>query len=320
MSKTIFKTDLKKKKMFVTREFAGTLEQVWQAWTDPKILDEWWGPKPWKAKNKKMDFREGGIWLYSMVGPDGTEHWSRNDYKKIIPYKSFEGNDRFCDEKGNKNEAFLGISNWKNTFSKTKNGTKVEIEITYASVADLKKMSEMGFEGGFSMGHNQLDEYLQAQFKLRTELKTNSGSRVCTYLNFPGNTEEAFNFYKSVFKTEFSRKGIQRFEDIPAEPGNPPIPVNIKKMILHVELTILGGHVLMATDAPKEMGMTLTHGNNMHINLEPETRKETKRIFDALSKGGKIHMPLEDMFFGAYFGELTDKFGINWMFHCREEK
>ena len=319
MSKTIYTKDLAKKKMFVSREFNGPLELVWQAWTDPKILDEWWGPKPWKAKTKKMDFREGGMWLYSMVGPAGEEHWSRADYKKIIPNKFVEGDDCFCDENGNKSDAFPTM-NWKNTFSATKSGTKVEIEITYASAADLQKILEMGFEGGFSIGHSQLDDYLEAQFKLRIELKQNTGSRVCTYLNFPGNTEEAFIFYRSVFKTEFSGKGIQRFEDIPATPGNPPIPDNIKKMILHVELPILGGHILMATDAPKEMGMTLTQGNNMHINLEPETRKETKKIFDALSEGGKIHMPLEDMFFGAYFGELTDKFGINWMFTCTEKK
>jgi PhnB protein len=86
-------------------------------------------------------------------------------------------------------------------------------------------------------------------------------------------------------------------------------------MILHVELPIVGGHVLMATDAPVEMGFTLTRGNNMHICVEPETRKETKRLFDALSEGGTITMPLEDMFFGAYFGECTDKYGINWMFN-----
>ncbi len=94
----------------------------------------------------------------------------------------------------------------------------------------------------------------------------------------------------------------------------------IKKMILHVELPILGGHILMATDAPKEMGMTLTQGNNMHICLEPSTKKEIKKLFDALSEGENITMPLEDMFFGAYFGEFTDKFGINWMFNCIEQK
>ena len=91
-------------------------------------------------------------------------------------------------------------------------------------------------------------------------------------------------------------------------------------MVLHVELPILGGHVLMATDSPKEMGFTLTQGNNMHICLEPETKAATKKLFDALSQGGTISMPLQDMFFGAYFGTCTDRFGINWMFNCIEKK
>jgi PhnB protein len=76
----------------------------------------------------------------------------------------------------------------------------------------------------------------------------------------------------------------------------------------------------MATDAPKEMGFTLTQGNNMHICIEPETREEAKRIFDDLSKGGNITMPLKDMFFGAYFGEFSDKFGINWMINFQNQQ
>lgn len=150
-------------------------------------------------------------------------------------------------------------------------------------------------------------------------MKTSNKARVTTYLNFPGNTEEAFLFYKKTFKSEFSGKGLQRFSDIPADPGHPSVPEAVKKMVLHVELPILGGHILMATDAPKEMGFTLNTGNNMHICLEPETRKETERLFNALSEGGKVTMPLADMFFGAYFGECTDKYGINWMFNCTEK-
>jgi PhnB protein len=81
-------------------------------------------------------------------------------------------------------------------------------------------------------------------------------------------------FYRSVFKSEFSGKGIQRFGDIPQEANHHPVSDSIKKMVLHVELPILGGHVLMATDAPKEMGFTLTQGNNMHICLEPDHEKK----------------------------------------------
>src|SRR5205807_1560945 len=118
--------------------------------------------------------------------------------------------------------------------------------------------------------------------KLRSELRQDNTARVCTYLNFPGNTEEAFLFYQSVFKTKFGGAGIQRFGDLPADANHPPVADAVKKMVLHVELPITGNHILMATDAPKEMGFTLVQGNNMHISVEPSTREEAKRIFDQL--------------------------------------
>ncbi|HXB39585.1 MAG TPA: VOC family protein [Bacteroidia bacterium] len=145
-------------------------------------------------------------------------------------------------------------------------------------------------------------------------------ARTSTYLNFPGNTEKAFNFYKSIFGGEFGGGGLQCFGDIPPVEGQPPLSADDKKLIIHAELEITGGHILMATDAPESMGFTVTQGNNMHINLEPETRKETKKLFDALSGGGKVTMELMDMFWGTYFGSCTDKFGINWMFNCTEKK
>jgi PhnB protein len=88
---------------------------------------------------------------------------------------------------------------------------------------------------------------------------------------------------------------------------------------MHIELNITGGHVLMATDAPETMEFTVNFGNNVHINLEPDTRGETKKLFDALSAGGKITMELKNMFWGAYFGSCTDKFGVQWMFNCTEK-
>jgi PhnB protein len=145
-------------------------------------------------------------------------------------------------------------------------------------------------------------------------------ARVSTYLNFPGKTEEAFLFYQSVFGSEFSGPGIQRFGDMPAMEGQPPLSEADKKLILHIELPVTGGHVIMATDAPASMGFTVTPGNNIHINLEPDTRAETKRLFDALSAGGVISMELQDMFWGAYFGSFKDRFGINWMVNCMEKK
>jgi len=140
-------------------------------------------------------------------------------------------------------------------------------------------------------------------------------ARVSTYLNFPRTTEEAFSFYKSIFGTEFSGP-VARFRDIPAQPGQPPLPETDKNLVMHVELPILGGHVLMGTDAPESMGFTVTAGNNVYINLEPDTRGETDRLFKALAAGGTVEMPLQEMFWGGYFGSLADRYGIRWMFNC----
>ncbi len=144
-------------------------------------------------------------------------------------------------------------------------------------------------------------------------------ARVSTYLNFPRNTAEVFNFYKKVFNSDFSANGIMRFRDIPAGEGVPPVAESDKDLVMHVELPILGGHVLMGTDAPESMGFKVNYGNNVSINLEPDTREETVKLFKALSAGGQITMELQDTFWGAYFGSCTDKYGIQWMFTCAQK-
>jgi len=144
-------------------------------------------------------------------------------------------------------------------------------------------------------------------------------ARVSTYLNFRRETEEAFNFYKSVFGGEFT-EGITRFSDIPASESIVPILDSDRNLVMHVALPILGGHVLMGTDAPESMGFWITTGSNVYINLQPDTRTETNRLFSALSDGGKIDMELQDMFWGDYYGTCTDKYGIRWMFTCSEKE
>ena len=141
-------------------------------------------------------------------------------------------------------------------------------------------------------------------------------ARVSTYLNFPRQTEDAFNFYKSVLGGEFTSGRIARFKDIPSSVDAPPIADEDKNLVMHVELPITGGHILMGTDAPESMGFHVNYGNNVHINLEPDTKEETTKLFNALSKGGKITMELQDMFWGAFFGSCTDKYGVQWMFNC----
>lgn len=144
-------------------------------------------------------------------------------------------------------------------------------------------------------------------------------ARVGTYLNFHRNTEEAFLFYQSVFGGEFGRGGIVRFKDMPETEGAPSIDARDQNLVMHVELHILGGHLLMGTDAPESMGFKVIPGNNIHINLEPDTKAETKRLFEALAKGGTVTMELQDMFWGSYYGTCTDRFGVQWMFNYTEK-
>jgi PhnB protein len=106
---------------------------------------------------------------------------------------------------------------------------------------------------------------------------------------------------------------------VPLQEGQSPVREEDNNLVMHVALPILGGHVLMGTDAPESMGFTLTFGNTVYINLEPDTRKETERLFNGLSEGGIVEMPLQDMFWG-YFGSCRDKFGVQWMFNCTEKK
>jgi len=129
------------------------------------------------------------------------------------------------------------------------------------------------------------------------------------YLNFPGNTEEAFNFYKSVFGGEFAG-GIFRFKDTPEAEK---LGKSEREKVMHIALPIGKGNMLMATDALESMGHKVTPGTNFHLSIEAESKDEAEKIFNSLSKGGKVTMPIADAFWGAYFGMLTDKFGMQWM-------
>lgn len=137
-----------------------------------------------------------------------------------------------------------------------------------------------------------------------------------TYLNFAGNTEEAFNFYKSVFGGEFSG-AIVRFKDMPME------GVKISKedgnKIMHIGLKV-GDSWLMGTDTLASLGQKLHQGNSVYISIAPDSKEEADRLFTALSAGGKIEMPIADQVWGDYYGSFTDKFGVQWMINYSDPK
>jgi len=139
-------------------------------------------------------------------------------------------------------------------------------------------------------------------------------SRVSVYLNFPGTARQAFNFYKTVFRSEFGGDAVHM-----GETTNPNLSEKDKDLIMHIELPILSGHVLMGTDAARSLGQEVKSGNNISINLEPDKYAEAKRLFDLLSDDGQIETPLKKMFWGDYFASFTDKFGISWMINCKDK-
>ena len=135
------------------------------------------------------------------------------------------------------------------------------------------------------------------------------------YLNFNGNTEEAFNYYKSVLGGEIVM--IQRFKDTP-EAG--PVPPADADKIMHMSMTVGKNMMFMATDALESKGQKLIMGNNFYVSVSTESEDETRKIFNGLSSGGKIEVPLDKMFWGAYFGMCTDKFGVHWMVSYDKER
>ena len=138
------------------------------------------------------------------------------------------------------------------------------------------------------------------------------------YLNFDGQGEEAFNFYKSVFGGEFMG-GISRFGDMPPHEGASAIADEVANQVMHIALPILGGSILMGSDAPAAFGMPpVVAGNNMHITLSADSRAETDQLFAALSADGKVTMDMQDTFWGSYFGTCTDRYGVQWMFDYME--
>jgi len=293
----------------ISRLLNAPIALVWEVWTDPEHIKNWWGPNGFTNTITRMEIKPEGEWDLVMHGPDGTDYKNKSIFREVVPHQKLVyehvSSPKFMATIEFENRGDQTFLQWHMLFESREQF--IEVVKTFKADEGLRQNIE------------KLNSYVQAQFTIRKQLKITKMARTNTYLNFPGNTEEAFLFYKSVFGTEFAGGGIQRFGNVPAQEGQPPLSDADKNLVLHVELPILGGHILMATDAPASMGFTVTPGNNMHISLEPDTKAETKRIFDALSEGGKITMPLKDMFWGAYYGSFTDKYGINWMVNCMEK-
>lgn len=145
----------------IKREFNAVCELVWEAWTNPEILDQWWAPKPFKAKTKIMELKVGGRRFYAMISPEGQKHWSVQRFTLIDPKTNLGWLSSFADKDENINEDFP-TSQWDLNFSEQNGTTTVDITIKHKTLADIEMHIKMGFKEGFTQGLQQLDELLSS--------------------------------------------------------------------------------------------------------------------------------------------------------------
>ncbi|WP_421764732.1 SRPBCC family protein [Ekhidna sp.] len=159
MNKTTFTEDLENNRLIAVRTFDVAVEKVWKAWSDPAILCQWWAPQPYTCQIDEMDFKEGGYWIYNMVGPEGDVHRGRMDYLKIEPHERLEAEDYFVDEDGN---ASTGIPPMQMSVKFDSNGSSTTVTsiTTFASAEAFKQMAEMGMAEGWELACNQLEALL----------------------------------------------------------------------------------------------------------------------------------------------------------------
>jgi PhnB protein len=158
-----FLVDKENKKVKVKRSFNARLPLVWQAWTDPEILDQWWAPHPWKSETLTMDFREGGKWFYAMRSPDNTEtHYCLANFRTIIREELFTSDDAFCNETEQINPNFPAY-HWEVQFTAMEEDTAVDVTLSFEQLEHLEQIIQMGFKEGFTQGLEQLDEWLNHQ-------------------------------------------------------------------------------------------------------------------------------------------------------------
>ncbi len=161
-----FTVDKSTNSVFVNKEFAASLSLVWDAFTKQEILDQWWAPKPWASKTKIMDFNVGGRRFYAMVSPEGQEHWSVEKFTSIKPKTNVKWVSSFTDKDENIN-AEMPSSDWDLNFSEQNGTTKVSIVIKHKKLADLEMHIQMGFQGGFTITLNYLENLLATVSQLK---------------------------------------------------------------------------------------------------------------------------------------------------------
>ena len=159
-SNTVFNKDFDAASVFVMKVYHADVSVIWDHFTKPELLDQWWAPKPWKCETQKLDFREGGRWNYAMVGPANEKQYAGAEYHEITFHRSFDWTDFFTDAQGNIDPDFPSVK-WLLGFTGVDEGTKLTVNINFNSEADMRKILNLGFEEGFKAGLAQLEDLIK---------------------------------------------------------------------------------------------------------------------------------------------------------------
>lgn len=161
-SPIIFTQDQNSASLYIMKVYAADVPLIWDHFTTPELLDQWWAPKPWQCETIKMDFQPDGIWRYMMKGSENERHYGAAQFHEITPNRSFDWTDFFTDEAGNRLQE-LPSANWLLGFTGVEEGTKLTVNIHFSTKEEMQKILEMGFEEGFKTGLNQLEDLVKTR-------------------------------------------------------------------------------------------------------------------------------------------------------------
>jgi uncharacterized glyoxalase superfamily protein PhnB/uncharacterized protein YndB with AHSA1/START domain len=301
----------------ITRTFNAPLELVWDAWSKPEHYKRWWGPEGFTCPYADIDFRKGGKYLSSMRASDGNEYWGTGEFREIIPLKKIVYTDNFADDKGNiVSGDYYGMEgDWSKdmfvtiTFEEVNGKTKMILQHEGLPAGEHSRNAKTGWEESL----NKMERFLSEETAKKNPAGSDSNygkeikpAQLNPYLLFNYKCEEAFDFYRSVFGGEFQMKS--KFKEMPGYSG----PATDGERIMHIALPLKNGSMLMGSDSPGD-DVKITAGNNVSISFSADSEAEAEKVFNGLSNGGQVTMPLEKTFWNAYFGMCIDKYGVNWM-------
>lgn len=270
-------------------------EEVFNAWTDPVLLAQWWGPKGFTNTFETFEPRPGGQWRFVMHGPNGANHPNLSEFVEITPPERIVFN-------------HLSVPRFRvtATFEELGSKTKLTFSMAFPVEEEYEKVKPYA-----AMANEQNFDRLELVLQKQRQAKPTNMTQISPYLNFNGNCREAMMFYKDRLGGELQLMTVKE------TPTAAQCPAGMQDQIMHASLTG-DGFLLMASDMLS--GGTYQPGNNFSLSMNCSSEEQIRALFDKLSEGGQVYEPLKEQFWGALFGMVTDQFGTRWMLNYDKPK